>query len=154
MLDLDKRSKVVNLCPWTVSFVLPNSNSEVILDANKTTTLNNSELVSLAENHNIMFWGTENGNHARIYVDNEDFRKYVGFDDPENKINQFVLNDEECQKLLDLKTDKAFEKNVKEKVVLEHEKAIFIEYCIKVKLNDFGRIQFIEEHTGKKFKMR
>jgi len=151
MLDLDKRSKIINLCPWAVSFVLPNSNSEIILDANKTITINNGELVTLAENHNVMFWGTENGNHARIYVDNDEFRKYVGFDDPENKMTQFVLTNEECQKILDLKTDKPFEKNVKEKIVLEHEKAIFMEYCKKNKLNDYGRIQFLEEYTGKKF---
>lgn len=151
MLDLDKRSKVINLCSWAVSFVLPNSNAEVILDANKSTTINNEELVTLAENHNVMFWGTENGNHARVYVDNPDFRQYVGFDNTEDKVTQFVLNNEECAKILEFKTDGTFEKHVKEKVVMAHEKAIFMEYCRKAKLNDYNRIQFIEQYVGKKF---
>ena len=150
-LDLDKRSKVINLCPWTISFTLPNSNAEVILDANKSTTINNAELETLAENHNIMFWGTDDGNHARVFVDNAEFRQHVGFDDAGSKKVQFVLNDDVCSKMLELKTDSAFEKNIKDKVVMAHEKAIFLAYCRKVKLNDYNKIQFIERHTGENF---
>lgn len=150
-LDLDKRSKVINLCPWTISFTLPNSNAEVILDANKSTTINNAELETLAENHNIMFWGTDDGNHARVYVDNAEFRQHVGFDDVENKRIQFVLNDEACIKILELKTDSAFEKNIKEKAVMAHEKAMLLAYCRKAKLNDYNKIRFLEQYTGEKF---
>ena len=28
-LDMDKRSRVKNLCPWAVTFVLPNSGGEI-----------------------------------------------------------------------------------------------------------------------------
>lgn len=150
-LDMDKRSKVVNLCPWAVSFILPNSNGEVLLEANKSTTINNEELVTLADNQNVMFCGTGDGNHARIYVDNPDYRQYVGFDDPDNKKIQFVLTGDECAKILELKTDSTFEKHVKEKIVLNHEKEIFMSYCRKAKLNDYNRIKFLEEYTGIKF---
>lgn len=150
-LDMDKRSKVVNLCPWAVSFMLPNSNGEVLLEANKSTTINNEELVTLADNQNVMFCGTGDGNHARIYVENPDYRQYVGFDDPENKKIQFVLTSDECAKILELKTDSTFEKHVKEKIVLNHEKEIFMSYCRKTKLNDYNRIKFLEEYTGIKF---
>jgi len=150
-LDMDKRSKVVNLCPWAISFILPNSKAEVMLEDNKTTTINNAELVSLADNQNVMFCGTGNGSHSRVYVENEEYRKHVGFDDPENKVKQFVLNDEECEKILLLKTNSAFEKNVKEKVLFLHEKAKFVNYCRKNKLNDYGRIKFLEEYTNTKF---
>lgn len=150
-LDMDKRSKVVNLCPWAVSFILPNSNGEILLEANKTTTINNEELVTLADNQNVMFCGTGDGNHARIYVDNPDYRQYVGFDDLDNKKIQFVLTSDECAKILELKTDSTFEKHVKEKIVLNHEKEIFMSYCRKAKLNDYNRIKFLEEYTGIKF---
>lgn len=79
-LDMDKRSRVINLCSWAVSFTLPNSKAEILLDGGKSTIINNSELVTLADNQDIMFYGTKDGNHARIYVDNKDFREYVGFD--------------------------------------------------------------------------
>jgi tRNA G10 N-methylase Trm11 len=151
MLDLDKRSKVINLCPWGVSFTLPNSGAELILDGNKTTTIHNAELVSLADNQNVMFWGTNYGDHARIYVDNAEYRKHVGFDDDENKKTQLVLTDEVMNKIIELKSDTAFKKNVTDKVIMPHEKAIFIEYCRKVKFNDHNKINFIEEYTGEKF---
>ena len=57
----------------------------------------------MADNQDIMFYGTKDGNHARIYVDNKDFREYVGFDNAEEKRTQFILTDEEFQKIFDLK---------------------------------------------------
>jgi hypothetical protein len=151
MLDMDKRSKVTNLCSWTVSFKLPNSKAEILLESGKSTTINNAELVSLADNQDIMFYGTGNGDHARVYVDNKDFREYVGFDNVEEKRVQFVLTNDECQKIFDLKTDSVFEKHIKEKVIMNHEKHNIMAYARKVKLNDYGRIKFLEEYTGLKF---
>lgn len=150
-LDMDKRSKITNLCPWSVSFTLPNSKAEVLLEGGKSTTINNSELVTLAENQDVMFCGTGGGDHARIYVDNKDFREYVGFDNPEEKRTQFVLNDEELQKLFELKQDAAFQRNVKDKIIMNHEKHNIMAYARKIKLNDYNRIKFLEEHTGIKF---
>jgi hypothetical protein len=151
MLDMDKRSKVINLCPWAVSFTLPNSGAEILIESNKTTTINNGELVALADNQNVMFWGTNYGDHARIFVENEEYRKHVGFDDEENKKVQLVLTKDVCDKLVELKTDSAFKKNVEEKVSMPHEKAIFMEYCRKYKFNDHNKITFLEEYTGEKF---
>jgi hypothetical protein len=150
-LDMDKRSKVINLCPWAVSFKLPNSKAEVMLDGGKSTTVNNGELVTLADNQDIMFYGTGLGDHARVYVDNKEFREYVGFDNPEDKRTQYVLTDEEFQKLFDLKQEAAFERNVTEKVIMNHEKNNIMEYARKTKVNDFNKIRFLEEYTGVKF---
>lgn len=150
-LDMDKRSKVVNLCNWSVSFTLPNSNSDILLGARQSTTLNNAELVSLADNQNIMFYGSESGDHARVWVENPEYREYVGFDDPEKKKRQFVLNDEECQKIFDLKQDAAFQKHIKEKVVMSHEKDIIMAYARKIKCDSYNKIKFLEEYTGLTF---
>jgi hypothetical protein len=147
MLDLDKRSKIINLCSWTVSFTLPISKAEIILEGGKSTNINNSELVTLADNQDIMFYGLKDGDHARVYVDNKDFREHVGFDNAESKKTQFVLTNDECQKIFDLKTDTTFEKHVKEKVVLSHEKHNIMAYARKIKQNDYGRIKFLEEYT-------
>lgn len=149
-LDLDKRSKVTNLCPWAITFTLPNSGGEVRIEGNKSTTINNSELVTMKDNNNVMLCGTGDGNHARLYVDNPDFREYVGFDDVESKHKQFILIPEECKKICELKTDSVFKKHVEEKIVLEHEKAIFMDYCRRTKFNDHNRIVFLEEYTGLK----
>lgn len=151
-LDLDKRSSVKNLCPWTISFTLPISNANILMGADKKTSINNNELVVLAENSNVMFAGTGNGNHARIYIENEQLRQYVGYDDSDGKFKQFVLNDEECQKIIDYKNLATFKKNVEEKVIANHEKAKIIDYARKVKLNDFDRIDFLSEYCGMPFK--
>ena len=149
-LDLDKRSKVINLCPWAITFSLPNSGGEIRIEGHKSTTINNGELVTMKDNNNIMLCGTGDGNHARLYVDNPDFREYVGFDNPETKQKQFILIPEECEKICALKTDSVFIKHVQEKVVSEHEKAIFMDYCKRNKFNDYNRIIFLEEYTGLK----
>lgn len=149
-LDLDKRSKVTNLCPWAVTFILPNSGGEVRIEGNKSTTINNGELVTMKDNNSVMLCGTGDGNHARLYVDNPEFREYVGFDNQEEKLKQFILIPEECEKICALKTDSSFKKRVEEKVVSEHEKAIFMNYCKKTKFNDYNKIVFLEEYTGLK----
>lgn len=151
-IDKNARSFVKNLCPWTISFTLPISNGSVLLGANKKTSVNNEELIALCENANVMFFGIENGNHARVYIENDDLRKFVGYDSEDGKEKQFVLTDEECQKILDYKTISTFEKHLKEKIICNHEKAKLVEYARKIKLNDYDKIVLIENHTNIKFR--
>ena len=61
------------------------------------------------KNQNVMFVGTGNGNHARIYIENPELRKYVGFDSEDGKQQQFILTEEECQKIFDYKTLPTFQ---------------------------------------------
>lgn len=152
MVDKDKRSSVKNLCPWPIGFALPISKADVIIGGDKKTSVNNEELIALIENSNVMFIGTGNGNHARAYVENDDLRKYVGFDSEDGKTKQFVLTDEECQRILDYKTFSVFKKHVEDEIVANHEKARIIEYARKIKLNDYEKIDFLQTYTGIKFK--
>lgn len=151
-LDLDKRSSVKNLCPWTISFTLPISNASVLLGAYKKTTVNNQELITLCENSNVMFAGTENGNHARLQIENDEVLKYVGWISEDGKDKPFILTDEECQKILDYKTISTFKKHLEEKVICNHEKAKIIDFARKIKLNDYDKIVILEEVTGIKFR--
>ncbi len=151
-MDMDKRSFVRNLCNWTVSFTLPISGGSILLGAGKKTSINNGELVTMIENQNVMFTGTGNGNHARVYVENEELRKYVGYDSEDGKIKQFVLTDEECQKILEYKSATTVEKHLKEKVVAKHEKDIIMRYAKKARLNDYDKIQVLSRHCEMEFK--
>ena len=152
-ISMDSRSKIVNLCPYPVSFALPNSGREVFLKAKETATILNGELVGLCENNsNIMFAGTGDGNHARIYVENAKLREYVGYDIPEENVSPYVLTDEECKNIVEKKKMTDFKKAVKENVVCAHEKAIIMDYCRRKGLNDYNKIVFLEEYTGSKFK--
>ena len=151
-INPDARSPVKNMCSWPVSFTLPNSNASILLAANEKKQINNGELMSLADNQNVMFAGTGEGNHARVYIENEAIRKYAGYDSEDGKKKQFILTDDECQKILDYKTISTFKKHLETDIVANHEKARIIQYARKVKLNDFDKIVLLEEHTGIKFK--
>lgn len=151
-LDMQKRSSIKNLCPWVISFTLPISNANILLGADKKTSINNEELVALCENTNPMFAGTGNGNHARITVENEELLKFVGWISEDGKEKPFILTEEECQKILDYKTISTFKKHLEEDIISNHEKAKIIEYARKVKLNDFEKITILEEYTKIKFK--
>lgn len=150
-VNTDLRSSVKNLCPWPITFTLPISNAPIMLGADKKTSINNGELISLMENGNVMFEGTGGGNHARVYVENEEIRKFVGYDSDDGT-KQFVLTDVECQKLLDYKTIVTFKKHLESDIVANHEKARLMNYARKIKLNDFDKITLLEQHTGIKFK--
>ncbi len=150
-IDKSHRSSVCNLCPWPVSFTLPISSANILLDANKKTSINNEELITLIENANVMFVGTGNGNHARVYVENPELRVYVGYDTLDGKTKQFILTDEECQRILDYKTLSTFKKHLKKDVVANHEKAKIMDYARKNKLNDYDKIVELEKHCGIKF---
>ncbi len=152
VLDMDKRSFVRNLCPWPVSFILPISGGNIFIEGNNKTSINNAELVALIENNNVMFAGTGNGNHAKIYVENEDLRKYVGYDSEDGKIKQFILNDDECQRIIDYKTLSTMEKHLRNKVIYNHEKSKMMNYARKVKLNDYEKITILEDHCGVNFR--
>lgn len=151
-VDFDKRSFVKNLCSWAISFRLPNSKADAYLEPNQKLAFNNGDLVTLIENGNVLFCGTGSGNHARLYIENEDLRKYVGFESEDGKEKQFILDDNACQKILDYKTSKAFKEHINSEVIAKHEKNKIMEYARKIKLNDFEKIDFLEEYTKLKFK--
>lgn len=153
MVDLDKRSSVRNLCPWPVSFRLHTSGAEVLINPGEKTLLNNQEIALLCENGNIMFVGTGNGNHARVYIENPELRKYVGFESDDGKERQFILDNEVCKKIFEYKTLSTFKQHVEKAVVYDHEKHIIMDYARKNKINDFDKIDFLQNFTGLKFKI-
>ena len=53
--------------------------------------------------------------------------------------------------MFDLKQESAFERNVKEKVIMNHEKHNIMDYARKTKVNDLGKVRFLEEYTGVNF---
>lgn len=153
-VNLDSRSMVRNLCPWDVYFNAINNPGDFVIKANGTLSMLNSEIASQCSNSNIFFVGTDSqGSHARVYIENPELRIYVGFDSEDGKIKQNILTDEKCQDLLEIKTQKSFEKKIQEEIVTEHEKDRILAYARKIKFNDFDKISFLEEYTNKKFKV-
>lgn len=150
--NMDSYSTLQNLADNTIYLSLIQG-GDISIKANGYRDMLNRDIVSLRNNSNIFFVGTDGkGSNARIYIKNPDLRIYVGFDAEDGSFTQQVLTDEICQEILDSKTQKQFEKVVKEKIISYHEKVRIINYARKIKLDSFEKISFLESYSGKKFK--
>ena len=150
---MDGKSLVKNLCSWNLDFPLRNSVGDGFILAGSTKEFFNSEIYAQHTSNNVLFCGLDGeGSHARVYIENEEMRKHLGYDSEDGKTKQKILTDEKCEEILGYKTKKAFENAVTDAVVTEPEKLKIIAYAKKKKLNDYDKIAFIEDHTGKKFR--
>lgn len=149
MLNMDEKIPVKNLCNWQLGFKRIESIGDVLIPAKVTIRLPRGEVISQCQAGNRLFVGTDTfGSHARVFIDDLDTRVEVGFEKPENKKGQMVLTEDKIQSLYELKTLSTFKKNVEECVKTQAEKSLFAEYAKKLKVNDYDKIRFVEEHTG------
>lgn len=151
--NMDAYTTCINLCNWSLYFTVPGTSAEKMIKANGSIDLLNREIKLLSDNNDIFFVGTGNGNHARVYIEDDNMRIYCGFDSEDGKRKQNILNDEKCQKLFDYKTQSTFEKNIQEEVITEAEKDYIMSYARKNKINDFEKINYLESYTHRKYKV-
>jgi len=145
------RSKVKNLADWAVSWKRLNSIGDETLKANSTVYISNAEIEVQVQNGNVFFCGTDGmGSHARVYIENADFREELNFDNKEDKREQLILNDCKCKRILDYKGFDVFVKHLEENVVSNQEKSKMITYARKNKINEYDKVSFLEEYTGYK----
>lgn len=148
-MDINGKSKVINLCPWSVSWKRDTLTGDELLKANGTFYILNQEIESQVRNGNVYYNGTDGkGSHARVYIENPELREELEFDNKEEKRTQDILNDEKCEKLLSYKTLSAFEKNLVASVVCNHEMAKIMKYARSIKLNDYDKIKVLESHCN------
>lgn len=151
-INLDKKVEVRNLCAWDLYFDRIETNGTVRIPARGAVRLTRAEIQAQVYDNNVMFVGTDGqGSHARIYVNDKETRVLLGFESEDSKKKQEVLDANEVQRILELKTQKSFEDNIKKKVKTQAEKNFLIEEAKRQKLNDYNKIRFIEEYTGYKF---
>lgn len=151
-INLDKKVEVRNLCAWDLYFDRIETNGTVRIPARGAVRLTRAEIQAQVYDNNVMFVGTDGqGSHARIYVNDKETRVLLGFESEDSKKKQEVLDANEVQRILELKTQKSFEDNIKKKVKTQAEKNFLIEEAKRLKLNDYNKIKFIEEYTDYKF---
>lgn len=152
LVNKDELVKVRNLCDWNLYFKLQNVIGDVNIPANGSKNMFVSEIISQIDNGNVFFVGNDGkGSHAKIYIEHEDLRKQLAFDRPEDKETQKILTDEKCDYILNLKTQSAFEKNIKDFVVMNHEKDKIMKYAKKINLNDYQKINFLKKYCNSEF---
>lgn len=151
-VNLDEKVVIKNLCEWDLYFPRVESVGTVRLTRKGINRLTRAEVQAQVYANNTMFTGIDGkGSNARIYIDDKDTRVLVGFEDETGTEEQKVLTPERVKQILNTKTLKTFKDNIEKEVKTQAEKLVLVEEAKKLELNDYKKIQFIEEYTGYKF---
>lgn len=152
MVNMNDKSKVINLCNYPVSWKRITAMGDEYLKANASVYIANFELESQKDSGNLFIAGTDGlGSHAEVYIENPELREYFMFDNKEEKKTQLIVNDEICKALFEYKQLSAFKKHLADTIANNHEKLKIMDYARKNKINDYEKIKALEDHCGMKF---
>lgn len=152
-LDMNEKVTVVNLAPWNVGF--PNSidRGDTMFAPNARVRMRREEIIDQVASGNKLLAGIDNlGSHATLFIDDADTRKYLEFDSEDGTRMQNIISEKRVAKWFELKTQSAFERNIKDNVVTRAEKAYLLTAIKKLKLDSYEKIHFCEEYC--KFRLR
>ena len=147
MIDMNATIPVRNLTSFPVGFIRMNGQGEVNFPPNTTILVERAEVISQVQSRSIKFCGENNDySHPMLYIEDKETREYVGFDTKEAE--QSVISIDKIKEALSIKNKAQFEKAIKTLVVTLSEKKLLIETMEKMKVNDYGKIKFVEKYTG------
>ena len=146
-LNMDEKINVLNLAPWNVGFNNNTTSGATRFSPKARVRMRREEVIDHVNAGNKLIAGLDNiGSHATLYIEDEDTRKYLEFDSEDGKRKQNVVSDERIAKWFELKTQSAFEKNVKEGVVTMAEKSYVLDAIKRLKFDSYEKISFCQEY--------
>lgn len=149
-LNMDEKVTVTNIAAWNVGFPNLTTMGDTTVAPYGKVRMKRDEIDAQVSNGNRLFTGIDkNGSHATLFIDDEPTRKYLEFDSDERK--QAILTDEKIKAWFELKTFKAFEKNIRENVVTMAEKSYLLNVIKKMKFDSYEKVSFCQEYC--KFKL-
>lgn len=151
--NMDSYTTVRSLTSWALHFSIPGMKADKVISPFGTIDLLNREIKLCCDNNNAFFVGIGKGDHARVFVEDDNVRIFCGLDSEDGSRKQNIISDEKCKKLFDYKNQASFEKNIKQEIITEHEKDYIMNYARKNKVNDFDKISYLESYCSKKFKI-
>lgn len=148
-INLDKNVTITSLAGWNTSFPRLTSVGDVLVPPYGSTRLSTSEVIAQVQSNRPLFTGTDGaGSHATYYINDEQLRRYLGFDAPDGTASQKYLTEKLVKKLFEAKSQRAFEESFAELVKTRAEKKYVIRCIENLKINDFSKIRFAESYTG------
>jgi len=151
-VNMNDKSKIRNLCTYPISWKKITSTGDEYIKASASMPIANFEIEAQVESGNVFLGGVDRlGSHAMTYIENEELREQLKFDDKAENRKQLIVDNEKCEYILNLKTFSSFKKNVEETIVTQHEKIKIIEVARKIKLNDYEKIKFLESYCKMTF---
>lgn len=146
-IAMDKKVMVRNLAPWNVAFPNKTSSGDTCFAPSGRTRVKREEIVAQADSGNRLFNGIDTyGSHATLYVEDDAIREYIGYDSVSEGRKQVVINDDAIKKWFELKTQRAFEKNIEDNVKTMAEKTYLLEAIKRLKLDSYEKIEFCKEY--------
>lgn len=139
-INMNDKSKLRNVRGCDVGWYKTTSSGETNIGSGKTALLRNEEIVDQVENDNVFLCGTGNGNHASVIIENEELRRYLGFQD------QIILTEKVCKKILDETNIDKFKALLDEYVAMKHERNTLLNYALANKFDSISRLELIRNH--------
>jgi len=119
---------------------------EILIPARQSKQIAVEELINKFQNQNPSICGVDGlGNHATLFIENVDLRKYFGFE------KQQILSPEKINEMFKIDKFNEFERAIRKNVVSLSEKLTLVEIA-KAKFKDgsldsASKIKFIEQYT-------
>lgn len=152
-INMDEKVTVLNLAPWNVGFPNAIGRGDTCFAPSARVRVKREEIADQVSAGNKLLAGFDSyGSHATLYIEDADTRKYLEFDSEDGKRTQNVISKEKVAKWFELKTQSAFEKNIKENVVTRAEKQFLLKAIKDLKLDSYEKIEFCKEYC--KFSLR
>lgn len=144
-LNMDEKVTVFSIAPWGVGFPNLTRAGDTIISGLGRVRMRRDEIDAQVSAGNKLFLGIDKaGSHATLYIDDEPMRKYLEFDSPDGSAKQVIITDEKIKGWFDLKTQKAFEKNIRENVITMAEKTYLLEAIKRLKFDSYEKISFCQ----------
>ena len=148
-IKLDEKVVVRSIAPWSTGARRILTVGDISIQPKGTVTISREELISQGQSGNKLLTGIDGkGSHATWYIEDDFVRKELEFDSDKKK--QTFLKKEDIQKMFELKTMNAFEKNLTENVKTRAEKVFLMESIKELQINDYSKIVKCVEYTGNK----
>lgn len=141
-INMNDKSKLKNVRSCDVGWYKTTSSGETTIASGKTAMVRNEEIVDQVENDNVFLCGTGNGDHASVIIENEELRKYLGFE------NQTILTDKACKEILAETNTEKFKELLDKYVVLKHERSTLLNYALVNKFDSISRLEMIRNHLS------
>lgn len=145
--NMEKKVVVRNIAPWNVAFPHQTSSGDTTFAPSGRSRVKREEIVAQADAGNRLFCGIDGvGSHATLYIEDEETRQYLEYDSEDGKRKQNVIDDDKITKWFELKTQKAFEKNIQDNVITMAEKRYLINAIKRLGFDSYDKISFCQEY--------
>lgn len=149
-IRMDEKITLTSIAPWDTHFKRMLSIGDVTIPGKGfISNLSREEVLAQARSGNKLLSGIDGlGTHATLYIEDEWTRRELDYDTDDSK--QVVVSKYSVKEMFDIKTISAFKKAVEKNIVTRAEKHYLLSMIKALKINDYEKIAFCEEHCGAK----